>query len=72
METPLSHYDDIEDVAADVVRCIDARLERRGLRLEPTAGDALRTVVAGVLQLAEVELRPECLAAEEALAKEVA
>ena len=72
METPLSHYDDIEDAVADVMRCIDARLKPSGLQLKHTARMALAVGLAGVLLLAEVELRPDCLAVEEALAKEVA
>jgi hypothetical protein len=59
MEAPLYRYDDVYDVAADAVRCIDARLQRRGLQLEPAAGEALRTALEGVLHLAGVELRPE-------------
>lgn len=55
MEAPLYRYDDVYDVAADAVRCIDARLERRGLQLEPAAGEALRTALEGVLRLAEVQ-----------------
>lgn len=55
METPLYRYDDVYDVAADAVCCIDARLQRRGLQLESTAGEALRTALEGVLKLAEVE-----------------
>ena len=52
---PLCQYDDVYDVAADAVRCIDARLQSRGLQLESTAGEALRTALEGVLQLAGVE-----------------
>lgn len=55
MEAPLYRYDDVYDVAADAVRCIDARLQRRGLQLDPTAGEALRSTLEGVLHLAEVE-----------------
>ena len=56
MEAPLYRYDDVYDVAADAVRCIDARLQRRGLQLESTAGEALRRTLEGVLGLAEVEI----------------
>ena len=52
---PLCQYDDVYDVAADALCCIDARLQSRGLQLESTAGEALRTALEGVLQLAGVE-----------------
>lgn len=55
MEAPLYRYDDVYDVAADAVRCIDARLQRRGLQLEPATGEALRTALEGLLNMAEVE-----------------
>lgn len=51
----LYRYDDICDIAADAVRCIDARLYGRGLQLEPHADEALRRTLEGVLGLAEVE-----------------
>ena len=55
MEAPLYRYDDIYDAAADAVGCIDARLKCRGLQLQPTAGEALRQTLEGVLRLMEVE-----------------
>ena len=61
--------DDIHDAAADGIRAINQRLSRRGLQLEPLACEALREVLRGALQLAEVEIRPDCLAVEEALAR---
>jgi hypothetical protein len=49
-------YNDICDIAADAVRCIDARLYGRGLQLEALTGEALRRTLEGVLGLAEVEI----------------
>ena len=48
-------YNDICDIAAYAVRCIDARLYGRGLQLEALTGEALRRTLEGVLGLAEVE-----------------
>jgi hypothetical protein len=53
MALPFHDCDDIHDAAADAVRALNARLARRGLELAAT--DALREVIAGALQLAEVE-----------------
>ena len=55
MAAHLYRYDDICDIAADAVRCIDARLYGRGLQLEALTGEALRRTLEGVLGLAEVE-----------------
>ncbi|MEA5422916.1 hypothetical protein [Synechococcus sp. CCY9202] len=52
---PLCQYDDVCDVAADALCCIEGRLQHRGLQLESTAGEALRTALEGVLKLAGVE-----------------
>ena len=52
---PLYRYDDIYDAAADAVGCIDARLHRRGLQLEPAASEALRQTLEGILRLMRVE-----------------
>jgi len=51
----LYRYDDVCDIAADALSCIDARLQSRGLQLDPHAGEALRRILEGVLSLAEVE-----------------
>ena len=51
----LYRYDDVCDDAADAVRCIDARLQSRGLQLDPHAGVGLRRILEGVLGMAEVE-----------------
>ena len=40
-------YNDICDIAADAVRCIDARLYGRGLQLEALTGEALRRTLRG-------------------------
>ena len=56
MAAHLYRYDDICDIAADAVRCIDARLYGRGLQLEALTGEALRRTLEGVLGLAEVEI----------------
>ena len=55
MTAPLCRYDDVYDLAADAVRCIDARLYRLGLQLEPNVGEALRHTLEGLLNMAEVE-----------------
>ena len=55
MEAPLYRYDDVCEAAADAVACIDARLQHRGLQLEPTASEALRQTLEGILRLMEVE-----------------
>ena len=55
MAAHLYRYDDVCDIAADAVRCIDARLQSRGLQLEPHADEALRRTLEGVLGMAEVE-----------------
>lgn len=55
MAAHLYRYDDICDIAADAVRCIDARLYGCGLQLEPHADEALRRTLEGVLNMAEVE-----------------
>lgn len=52
---PLYRYDDIYDAAADAVGCIDARLHRRGLQLEPSASEALRHSLESILHLMQVE-----------------
>ena len=72
MEAPLYRYDDVYDAASGLVSGINARLHRRGLQLEPTAAYNLRHTLEGVLHLMEVQVLPECLAVEEALAREVA
>lgn len=46
--------DDVHDAAADAVRCIDARLSRRGLQLGPSDWEALRDAVVEALGDAEV------------------
>jgi len=51
----LYRYDDVCDIAADAVRCIEARLQSRGLQLDPHAGVGLRRTLEGVLGMAEVE-----------------
>ena len=55
MTAPLCRYDDVYDLAADAVGCINARLWGRGLQLEPNAGEALRHTLEGLLNMAEVE-----------------
>lgn len=55
MAAHLYRYDNVRDIAADAVRCIDARLQSRGLQLEPHADEALRRTLEGVLGMAEVE-----------------
>ncbi len=55
MAAHLYRYDDVCDIAADAVRCIDTRLQSRGLQLEPHADEALRRTLEGVLGMAEVE-----------------
>jgi hypothetical protein len=52
----LCQWDDVYDIASDAIDSIDSRLQSRGLQLESTAGEALRTALVGVLQLAEVEI----------------
>ena len=55
MAAHLYRYDDVCDIAADAVRCIEARLQSRGLQLDPYAGVGLRRTLEGVLGMAEVE-----------------
>ncbi len=55
MAAHLYRYDDVCDIAADAVGCIDARLQSRGLQLDPHAGVGLRRILEGVLGMAEVE-----------------
>jgi hypothetical protein len=50
--------DDVYDAGSDGIRAINARLSRRGLQLEGASFEALREVLRGALQLAEVEDQP--------------
>lgn len=47
--------DDLHDAATDAARVLNDRLSRRGLQLEPASYEALRQILTGALQMAEVE-----------------
>ncbi len=49
---PFHRCDDVHDAAAQAIEAITARLARRDLQL--AAPDALRDLLAGALQLADV------------------
>ena len=52
---PLCHWDDVYDIAADAMICIQSRLQRRGIQLERASDNALQLALEKVLGEAEVE-----------------
>ena len=55
MPTPLYEADDLHDAAADAIRYLSDRLNRRGLEFTPETYGPLREVLAAALQMAWVE-----------------
>ena len=53
---PLCQWDDVYDIAADALICIDSRLQRRGIQLENASSNALQLALEKVLGEAEVEI----------------
>lgn len=53
---PLCHWDDVYDIAADAMLCVEARLRRRGIQLERASDNALQLALEEVLGEAEVEI----------------
>ena len=53
---PLCQWDDVYDIAADAMICIQSRLQRRGIQLESTSDCALQLALEKVLGEAEVEI----------------
>ena len=51
----LRQWDDVYDIAADALCCINANLQRTGMQLDSTAGEALRRTLEGVLKMAKME-----------------
>ena len=51
----LRQWDDVYDIAADALCCINANLQRTGMQLDSTAGEALRTALEGMLKMAKME-----------------
>ena len=52
---PLCQWDDVYDIAADAMICIQSRLQRRGIQLERASDNALQLALEKVLGEAEVE-----------------
>lgn len=53
---PLCQWDDVYDIAADAMICIQSRLQRRGIQLESASDNALQLALEKVLGEAEVEV----------------
>ena len=53
---PLCQWDDVYDIAADAMICIQSRLQRRGIQLESASDNALQLALEKVLGEAEVEI----------------
>ena len=53
---PLCQWDDVYDIAADALICIDSRLQSRGIQLESASSNALQLALEKVLGEAEVEI----------------
>ena len=52
----LCQWDDVYDIASDVIDSINARLQRRGIQLENASSNALQLTVMNALDEAEVEI----------------
>ena len=52
----LCQWDDVYDIAADAMTCIQSRLQRRGIQLESASDNALQLALEKVLGEAEVEI----------------
>lgn len=50
----LCQWDDVYDIAADALLCVEARLQRRGIQLESASENALQLALEKVLGEAEV------------------
>ena len=51
----LRQWDDVYDIAADALCCINANLQRTWMQLDSTAGEALRRTLEWVLKMAKME-----------------
>ena len=65
----LAEHTDVHDLAGLAVHSIDLCIAGNGLKLNPSAKEAIEHALEAILRLAEVELRPDCLAIEEAMAE---